>query len=160
MKIYETKNIDGVTTLWVCNVCGVVYEDHETALRCAARGRIPPEFRVGDLVLTDGEKSARFGWYDGDPLWVVVKDSGYSTSARSSGYSLIYVVTAITYVRDEINGHLPRYHLSTKAMKRFYRGGWTGKYHLPLFAASDKIKQSGLQYAELIGNTYGHGELV
>ena len=55
--------------LWACPICHNLYTYRTAAIVCGERGREvdDPVFEVGDLVTADHV----FGWYDGDPEWVI-----------------------------------------------------------------------------------------
>lgn len=159
--LYQTEAKLGIAEIYVCNICKKIYDYRAYAETCAARGYIAPIFNAGDLVTTDSYDFGRFGWFDGDENWVIKKKSRPSRSNRKEDFSLIYVITAITYQPDEIEGHEPRYHLTTKAMRESYVGGWTNvRNHLGLALLPEEIKERHLVCDDLIGKVYGRGDLV
>ena len=132
--------------LYQCLICDSVYDDVATATACEAAGVDEPVAAVGQLVVTDSDTYGRFGWYDGDPDWVIKKPRGLHCREDwdDNYYSLVYVVTHIDHV-----GHRTRYHLETKAMRSQYRAGYTfneGHWKPKVFSGS-------LDGSDLIGNT-------
>ena len=130
-----------------CEICKTIYDEQADAESCEALGLDKAAFEVGDFVVTDGETYGRFGWYDGDPAWVIEKEEGLHGPCKC--YSLIYVVTAITPSSNDWDQHGLCYHLATKGMsgEQGYRQGYTSiKGHYGLH----KVK-ADLDGSDLIG---------
>lgn len=126
-------------TIYICEGCEQKFDTAKAALACENREKPKVAFKVGDIV-TVGKT---FGWFDGDPEWIVNKrllgharaEAYDKSKCRHPGtncfdtcccYQFYYVVTAI-----DMDGHRTRYHLRTKAMtgKQGYKGGWTYDVH-------------------------------
>ncbi len=141
-----------------CELCHKKFDNAEACLACENRGIEPAKAKVGDFVTTDGWKEdyGRFGWYDGDPSWVIPKTDGLHSTPNFPYCSLIYIVTAV-----DNDGHRARYHLETKGMtNNGYRGGWTtypgGRdiYPLPTELTKD------LDGSDLIGRVWRRDYLL
>lgn len=133
-----------------------MYETEKNARACEAQP-FTPKFHVGDIVIA-GE--GRYGWYDGDPHWVI-EEKKYSDEPSQDRFTLLYIVTAIMNkpgVRDGY--HEVAYCLATLAMdaETGYSSGWTmhtGSHYTPRLAVlpvrqMQYVKRTG---ARLIGMT-------
>ena len=111
-----------------CEICEEVYDTQAEAESCEAIGREEPVAKVGDFVITE-MSFGRFGWFDGDPAWVIVRDKDFQMRPGKT-YSVIYVVTAVDnhdpFGRNN-RKHELCYHLATKAMsgEKGYGAGYT-----------------------------------
>lgn len=130
-----------------CELCGQVYDNQADAESCEAQDLEEPIVEVGDFVVTDREEYGRFGWFDGDSEWAIEKERGLHGPART--YSLIYVVTAITY-DDPYNPHLCCYHLETKAMTG--DGGHRQGYTFPATHFGIHKVEADVDGSDLIGH--------
>lgn len=118
--------------VYVCEGCGVEYDNPTTARKCEATDPGKRLVEVGDIVFG----SAGFGWYDGDKRWVsnpdiLVKPKCQHKDGRNCfddccTYRFYYVVTTI-----DVEKHRIRYHLETNAMEgqQGHRGGYTYNIH-------------------------------
>jgi len=141
-----------------CELCKAIYDKRADAAACEAQGTKEPIVAVGDFVTTDHGDYGRFGWFDGDPAWVIEKPRGLH--GRAQCYSLIYVVTMVA-VADETtdsNGwhtshHDLCYHVATKGMsgQKGYTQGFTfPETHVRLRKVTSDIS-AGLDASDLIG---------
>ena len=135
-----------VLTTYQCEGCYEIYDSLEEAMECEAQGREEPIVQVGDFVTTHAGDYGRFGWFDGDPEWVTEKTRGLHGPAKV--YSLIYVVTAITY-GDKWHPHLCKYHLATKGMTE--KSGYGQGYTFPATHTGITKIESSLDASDLIG---------
>lgn len=128
-----------------CAVCNQIYDSEQDAIACEEKGVDDPVVSVGQFVVVDRDDYGRFGWFNGDPDWVIKKPKGLHSVKDWDGryYTLIYVVTHI-----DSKNHRTRYHLETKAMKKDYRKGYTfstGHY-------TPRAIDRNLDGSDLIGN--------
>ena len=122
-----------------CPICEEVYDTATEATACFWTTE-EPEFRPGEVVIIP---TFLFGWYDGDPLWVVgeapVKDTtglGIFGAHLGNGRGLFFwVVEAVHGIRGR--SHELAYTVSTGALAGGRRG-WTSKHHL----VPQKVNQS------------------
>lgn len=148
-----------VRAVYICEGCDKSYEELEEAQRCERQDPGQGLVQVGDIVRAKGG----FGSFDGDKRWVIQPTVGLfayrdgkcplndtNCFAECCTYSFYYVVTAI-----DIYQHRMRYHLTTRAMKKGYRGGYTFNrhHHTPVRveSPSDFLVRSG---RGLIGQTW------
>lgn len=118
--------------LYQCEYCEKNYDTPEECEVCERQGVPSTDIQVGDIVMTDRLEHACFGWFDGYEDWTVFKPG--AAIHGINGYSLIYIVTAIT--EDE---HRLVFHLETPAMTgargyrtgRSYLGSRLGHSHCP-----------------------------
>lgn len=115
--------------LYQCEICQEVYADKAEAEACEAQGVGEPLFEVGDFVVTE-TTWGRFGWFDGDPAWVIEREEGLHGHIEGrKAYSLIYVVTAITVGEPRRPEHELCYHLCTKGMTA--KSGYDDGFNFP-----------------------------
>ena len=136
-----------IITQYVCPTCKETYKYKVRAEICYNQ-KTEQSFKVGDIVTIYG----RFGWFDGDPLWVVNKPKGIIRNEvrPDSRMSFYYVVTSIKH-----NGHRYQYHVETMAMEgsQGYRSGYTyDSGHIKLKLADDVSNKVMKQSRKLIGN--------
>lgn len=137
-----------------CPLCPKVYTTRAEATACIARGEEEVFCEVGDFVTEAYDESGRYGWFDGDPEWVVtIKEPG--VGARGE-YNFIYIVTLITADRDD-GLHRKLVHVATMGYvnsnekgKKF-RGGWTSRGHirmkkLDLESVPEKVRDAAGQF--------------
>lgn len=147
--------ITEIKPTFICPTCKRKYPDHDAAVKCANSDETP-KWEVGQIV-TFGD---RFGWYDGERDWVTNPDIVPDMYASGRGYSLYYVITAITKDRWQNEyAHQLRYHVETMAMtgKKGYRGGYTsrsGHFTPRLVTNPPQIIQD--QAKQLIGHKFDH----
>lgn len=110
--------------VYLCRVCGKGHFLKREAQACEASTE-KPRAKVGDLVLIQ----KGFGWYDGDPAWVV-EHGGYEFHGQKT-HAFWYIVTSLQPVHrarpliGEPDCHVPVYHLWTGALQRQETSGWT-----------------------------------
>lgn len=119
-----------------CDGCGERYDSEKKARKCERKPTrdLIVGVKVGSIV----KRYPSFGWFDGDPRWVVNlkevmgrDDIVVRQPCKESidkCFAFYYVVTAI-----DVHEHRWRYHLETRAMsgKQGYRNGYTfGKHHI------------------------------
>ncbi len=126
-----SRGVIAVST-YRCSICQTTYSTKKAATECYAKGIDKPKLKVGDVT-----KAGSFGWFDGDPRWVVnykERASLGNTSIKTDHgdnrncfgpcctFQFFYVVT-----RVDKEQHRYRYHLFTKAMsgKEGYQSGYT-----------------------------------
>lgn len=139
---------------YTCELCGKTYESRDRARECEQQGMPEQEFDVGDIV-TVGD---RYGWFDGDPAWVIdpesvanKNDPDDTTPAGEGQTGFYWVVTAIDQPKGE---HSWRYHLYTKAYdgQSGPKGGYTFiNTHVPPERIDDPPETVVEDSEELIG---------
>lgn len=102
--------------VFFCPVCSGMYSTTNEARACAVSTPKPTR-AVGDLILL----APRYGWFDGDPAWVV-KNTGEDFNGTPM-LAFWYAVTAI----NTDDSHQVRYHLRSLALKS-QGTGWTTEH--------------------------------
>jgi len=143
-------------TIYVCEICDREYDTEEEAMQCESQGLESPILPVGSFVLTHPIQYGRFGWFNGNKDWIIQAPRGLHSKKDwdSTYYNFIYVITAVTYNKERRKGHIPRYHLATRAMTKETgnHGGYTyPETHLKMIEFSPSIE---LDVSNLIGNTF------
>ncbi len=146
-------------TLYMCEICNKQFDTPAKAQQCENIGLEQVPFEAGDYVTTHGEDYGRFGWYDGDPDWVLKKPHGLHSQKPYDGtyLSFIYIVTAVTN-----RGHRAIIHLRTKAMKDQYVSGWTSMtgHHTPHLFKTATEGAPTLGGTEFVGEVCGRHDLI
>lgn len=108
---------------FTCEGCEEEYTSLDEAFFCETQDPGAPSVKVGAIVTT----GRYFGWFNGNPKWVILPTSGMLRSDRADrkcpegngncfetccNYTFYYVVTA-----TEVYQHRIRYSLATRAMK-------------------------------------------
>ena len=144
-----------------CSVCQSMYETQGAAEACAAQGIRGMDtghaLEVGDVVVG----YPRYGWFDGDPKWVVNPDKGHIAQfdelankfKGSQMHSFYYVVTHIGLdpgsFNRAYNGHRLQYWVKTKAMSgtQGYVVGYTTSTHSLMYKPEKEPPKSVLDAA-------------
>lgn len=123
-RVAKRKPIPG----FICDVCGRVHPSLRAAEVCGGAWQ-EPKHAVGDIVVME----FGYGWFDGDPDWVL-QNRGYAGNSDVKTHAFWVVVTDIT-AKDErhvsLNGepdaHKFIYHVATLGLKNGMElyGGWT-----------------------------------
>lgn len=142
-----------VFTEYACGICNQRYATHGEAAACEARGLDegqPAMANVGDVVFCGGH---RFGWFDGDPAWVLIDGEVNSHVILGCMARFFYVVTHVDVGHDDWNRHNRRYHLFTNAMTDGYSRGFTSRTHHHIEVAPANIVPSAVLNAvpQMIG---------